>query len=199
MAIFITADFHIGDSRMEILGRPFDSADVMIETLIKNHNSVVKPDDEVIIVGDVCCNKTLDKIHLVERFNGKKTLIRGNHDIGLSDDILSKYFDRIITDGGGLKIKVGDIPCYATHYPTTGMKDRFCLVGHVHAAWKYQLNMYNIGIDCNHFYPVNLNTIPFHLNAITNFYDEDVWAAYNEINTAYRDKRGKKGVYFNAD
>jgi len=181
---------------MKILGRPFDSAYVMIAKLIKLHNSVVKPDDEVIFVGDVCCNKTLDKIDQVAKFNGKKTLIRGNHDIELSDEVLSKYFDRVIPNGEGLNIQVGDIPCYATHYPTSGVKDRLCLVGHVHAAWKYQLNMFNIGVDANHFYPVDLSTIPSHLEAITKFYDSDVWVAYNEINTEYRDKRGKKSKYF---
>ena len=92
MNTWITADYHIGDDRMKILGRPFDNADVMIKTLITLHNSVVEPDDEVIFVGDVCCKTTLDKMHLIERFNGKKTLIRGNHDEGLSDDVLSKYF-----------------------------------------------------------------------------------------------------------
>jgi calcineurin-like phosphoesterase family protein len=196
MNTWIVSDYHLGDDRMKILGRPFDSADVMAETFIKLHNSVVKPEDEVIIVGDVCCNKTLDKISLIERFNGKKTLIRGNHDIGLSDDVLFKYFNVIVPDGKGLNVEVGDIPCYATHYPTSGVEDRFNLVGHVHSAWKYQLNMYNIGVDANHFYPVNLNTIPFHLEAITKFYDSDVWVAYNDINVAYRDKRGKKDKYF---
>jgi hypothetical protein len=34
-------------------------------------------------------------------FNGKKTLVRGNHDRVFSDDDLKPYFHTIIPDGGG--------------------------------------------------------------------------------------------------
>jgi hypothetical protein len=56
--------------------------------------------------------------------------------------------------------------------------------------------MLNIGVDVHHFRPVNLDSIPFHLTAISEYYDEDVWVAYNEINQRYRGKRGKEGSYF---
>ena len=82
------------------------------------------------------------------------------------------------------------------YYPTMGRKDRFNLVGHIHAAWKYQLNSMNVGVDANHFAPIDLASIPFHYGAITKFYDEDVWAAYNELNAKWVGIRGKKGSYF---
>jgi calcineurin-like phosphoesterase family protein len=200
MKTWITSDFHLGDDRMEILGRPFGNKEHMLKVLVDNHNMFVAPDDKLIVVGDVCRNTVAKEfISFVEKFNGKKTLIRGNHDSSLSDEELAPYFETIIPDGEGLEIEIEGIPCYATHYPTTGRKDCFNLVGHIHAAWKYQLNMFNIGIDVNNFLPVNLDTIPFHLKAITEFYDDDVWAAYNEINTIFRDRRGKKGSYFKHD
>ena len=197
---WITADFHLGDDRMEILGRPFGSADEMVEKLVKLHNSVVKPDDYVIVAGDICYKKTPEFLEVISNFNGIKTLVRGNHDVVFSDKELKKYFEVVVPDGGGIKVSVkdgeDDIECYVTHYPTTGMEDRFNLVGHVHAAWKYQLNSFNIGIDANHFLPVDFDTIPFHLKAITEFYDDDVWVAYNKINEKFRGVRGKHGTYF---
>ena len=55
----------------------------------------------------------------------------------------------------------------------------------------------NVGVDANHFVPHNLDeAIPFFLKAISEFYDEDVWAAYNAANSPYVGIRGKKGVYF---
>lgn len=206
MKKWITSDWHLGDDRMEILGRPFDASH-MFEVLVNNHNMLVAPDDEVIVVGDVCRNTVAKEfISLIGEFNGKKTLIRGNHDSVLSDEELAPFFETIIPDGEGIKIhysngmegdKIKLMPCYITHYPTTGRRDCFNLVGHVHAAWKYQLNMFNVGVDANHFLPVNLDTIWNKLKAITKFYDEDVWAAYHPINTIFRSKRGKKGKYFN--
>lgn len=196
MAKFITADQHLGEDRFEIMGRPFTSIEGMIDTLIKNHNSLVMPDDEVYMVGDVCYQKRPEYLNRVADFNGKKTLIRGNHDRSLSDTDFLMYFDKVVADGAGIELDVEGIPCYLTHYPTRGRQDRFNLVGHIHGAWKYQLNMLNIGIDVHSFYPVNFKSIPFHYKAICEYYDQDVWVGYNPINEIYKGIRGKKGSYF---
>ena len=178
------------------LVNPIDNPDQMIDALVYNHNQLVAPEDEVIVVGDVCYQKAPDYLYHIKRFNGRKILIRGNHDRGITDDQFLEYFVKVIPDGGGMKKDICDIPCYITHYPTCGRVDMFNLVGHVHSIFKYQLNMFNVGVDVNHFKPVCLDTIPFHLKAITTFYDDDAWVAYNGINTFYRESRGKKGTYF---
>jgi calcineurin-like phosphoesterase family protein len=196
MARFITADWHLGEDRLQIIGRPQASGEEMIEELVAKHNALVKPDDEVFVVGDVCYQKKPECVELVARFNGIKTLIRGNHDRDIPDEVFSRYFEQILPDGAGVQLDIEGIPCYITHYPTQGMATCFNLVGHIHTAWKYQLNMLNIGVDVHHFRPVNLDSIPFHLTAISEYYDEDVWVAYNEINQRYRGKRGKEGSYF---
>jgi calcineurin-like phosphoesterase family protein len=196
MNTFITSDFHLGDDRMTIMGRPFGSGEEHIEALTKNHNSVVAPDDLVILVGDVCYQKKLESLPIIQRFNGRKILIRGNHDRGFSKEELDKYFEHVIPEGEGIELEVDGIKCFATHYPTTGMAGRFNLVGHIHSSWKYQLNMFNVGVDTNHFFPVNLKTIPFHFKAICEFYDDDVWVAYNVLNSNFCGIRGKSGTYF---
>jgi calcineurin-like phosphoesterase family protein len=197
MATFLTADWHLGEDRLEILQRPFDSALHMIDSLVERHNSIVMPDDEVIVVGDVLYqNAPKYCLDHVGKFNGRKTLIRGNHDRHLSDEELQPYFERIIPDGGGIELEVDGIPCYATHYPTQGKVDRFNLVGHIHMTWKHQLNMLNVGVDVHHFYPLPLDKVPFHFTAINEYYDEDVWVAYREVNKDYRGIRGKPGRYF---
>lgn len=196
MAKFLTADLHFGDTRLSILGRPFEDANVFMNHVIDNYNSMVKEEDEVIFNGDVIYKDQLEYLPMISRMHGKKTLIRGNHDRWLTDEQLKPYFDVIIPDGEGIEFEVEGIPCFATHYPTRGRKDRFNLTAHVHSAWRYQLNMLNIGIDVHHFYPVNLNTIPKHLKSICEFYDQDVWCAYNDINSFYQGIRGKAGSYF---
>lgn len=196
MKTWITADWHLGEDRFELMGRPFETQLGMVEQLSLNHNRRVNPEDDVIMVGDVCYQKTPKFLEFVKQFNGRKTLIRGNHDRVFTDDELKPYFHTIVPEGAGIEMTIEGIPCYITHYPTQGRPDRFNLVGHIHAAWKYQLNMLNIGVDVHHFRPVDLSIIPFHVNAVTKFYDDDVWAAYNGINDSYIGVRGKLGSYF---
>jgi calcineurin-like phosphoesterase family protein len=197
MKRFVTADWHIGEDRMEIMQRPFKDQREMIEVMVERHNAIVAPDDLVYVVGDVCYQKYPEFLAEVDRFNGKKIVIRGNHDRVFTDDQLLKHFQQVVPEGEGLELDVNGINCYLTHYPSCGSEDMFNLVGHIHGAWKFQLNSVNIGVDANHFSPHDLDkAIPFFFKAISEFYDDDVWAAYNAANTGYVGIRGKKGSYF---
>jgi calcineurin-like phosphoesterase family protein len=196
MKTFFTADWHLGEDRLELLQRPFKSIDEHIDALVERHNSVVKPEDEVFVVGDAVYRKSPEYVDHISRFNGKKTLIRGNHDELIDNATFLKYFDAVIDHGHGLEMYIYGIPCWITHYPSQGKKDMFNLVGHIHSAWKYQLNMFNVGVDVNHFFPVPAEKIKFHFDAVVNYYDGDIWIAYSEINSVYCGKRGKSSFYF---
>lgn len=194
---WITSDWHLGENRFDLMGRPFKSTYDHNNAIVYNHNSVVSPQDIVYVVGDAVYQNAPEYLALVSRFNGRKILIRGNHDKVFSDEQLKQYFEQIVPDGEGLDLNIDGIDCYLTHYPSTSKKDKFNLVGHIHGAWKFQLNMVNIGVDANYFYPTNFTRIPFYFNTIKNHYDEDVWVAYNEINNQYfRNGRGKQSSYF---
>lgn len=196
MKTWLTADWHLGDSRFELMGRPFNSVEQYIDTLIENHNRVVSPDDHVIVVGDVCYQQTPEFLPFVKKFNGIKTLLRGNHDRVFSDSDLNPYFEVIFPDGCGFYDTFGGVKCYVTHYPTCGREEVFNVVGHIHSSWKYQLNSINVGVDVHHFRPVDASRMQFHLDAISKYYDQDVWVGYNPINANYQGQRGKPGSYF---
>ena len=193
---WFTADWHLGEDRWNLMQRPFAHPQQMIDHLADLHNAWVHPDDQVFVVGDAVYQKAPDYLPQVARFNGRKTLIRGNHDRAFTDEQLAPYFEKIVKEGEGLEFDVGGIPCYMVHYPTCGRADRFNLVGHVHGAWRFQLNALNVGVDVNHFAPLKADEIPFLYEAINKFYDEDIWAAYHESNAPYVGVRGKKGRYF---
>lgn len=72
--------------------RPFMNADEMDDHLVRQWNSVVQPNDKVYHLGDVVISAK--KLPLMNCLNGKKRLIRGNHDIFDTRDYL-KYFDEI--------------------------------------------------------------------------------------------------------
>jgi calcineurin-like phosphoesterase family protein len=72
--------------------RPFANADEMDEVMIERWNERVKPHDKVYHLGDVVINKKF--LPLLARLNGKKKLIRGNHDI-YQDHMYREYFESI--------------------------------------------------------------------------------------------------------
>ena len=72
--------------------RPYDNADEMDEDLIKRHNSVVGKNDVVYFLGDVAINT--NQLHLLDRMNGSKRLILGNHDKGQMG-LYAKHFKKI--------------------------------------------------------------------------------------------------------
>ncbi len=194
--LWFTADWHLGENRFDLMFRPFKTVDEHIDTLVQRHNSVVAPDDDVIVVGDAVYREAPQYVDHLSRFNGRKTLIRGNHDRVLDDEVLSKYFDIIIDEGAGIPFEIDGISCWATHYPSQGRQDVFNLVGHVHSAWKYQLNMFNVGVDVNHFFPVPSEKIKTHYDAVVKYYDGDIWIAYSPLNSIYYGKRGKTTYYY---
>ena len=202
MKRWITSDLHLGEppERLaRILRRPFDTTQGHIDHLLASHNALVGPEDEVIVLGDVCYKYAPQYLEAIRDFNGNKTLVRGNHDEVFGDAELLKYFDLVVSHGDGIELDLPGVAAWATHYPTRGRPDRFNLVGHVHAAWKVQLNMLNVGVDTNHFRPHDLSEIRFHLQAICDFYDDDVWVGYDPINLDHAAKRGRPGSYFKGE
>jgi calcineurin-like phosphoesterase family protein len=73
--------------------RPFTSTEEMDETMIERWNAKVQPHDTVYHLGDVVINKKY--LHLVERLNGRKILIRGNHDIFGDEQYYLAGFEQI--------------------------------------------------------------------------------------------------------
>ena len=71
--------------------RPFDTPEEMDEALFKNWNSVVQPGDKVYVLGDIVMKRKY--LPIVERLNGRKCLIAGNHDIESAKDYLKYFYD----------------------------------------------------------------------------------------------------------
>lgn len=96
---FLIADTHFGhvnatrflrDDGTKM--RPWDDVDEMDEALVANWNRVVQPQDRVYVLGDVVINRRC--LPTIDRCNGRKVLIRGNHDIFKLDEYAA-YFDDI--------------------------------------------------------------------------------------------------------
>lgn len=77
---FVIADTHFGhENVIRYCNRPFSTLDKMHYELIKRWNSVVANNDVVFVLGDFAFGKeTVQKF--VPLLNGRKILIKGNHD-----------------------------------------------------------------------------------------------------------------------
>lgn len=129
---FLCSDHHIGHSNIcKFMGRdgitklrPWDDALEMSEDLITNHNAVVAPEDRVYFLGDVAINRKF--LPWISRFNGRKKLIRGNHDIFKTSEYIP-YFDEILGSH-----KLGNF--LLTHIPVhpDSLRGMINIHGHLH-------------------------------------------------------------------
>ena len=98
---FVISDHHFGHTnsweKFKLADgsplRPFTSNDEMNQTMIDRHNAKVKEHDAVYFLGDVVINRK--HLHLVKQLNGRKILIRGNHDIFRDEDYREVGFEQI--------------------------------------------------------------------------------------------------------
>jgi calcineurin-like phosphoesterase family protein len=96
---FLASDHHLGHPSIikfadqnGNIHRKFSSIEEHDEYLIERHNAVVSPKDKVYFIGDFAMRKK--SIKLAERFNGRKTLILGNHDIFNTHEY-TPYFENV--------------------------------------------------------------------------------------------------------
>lgn len=98
---FVISDTHFGHTNSWQLFkrpdgsplRPFTSTEEMDEAMIERWNAKVGPHDVVYHLGDVVINRKY--LHLVKQLNGRKILIRGNHDIFRDEDYREVGFEQI--------------------------------------------------------------------------------------------------------
>lgn len=72
--------------------RPWDNVADMDEAMVENWNKVVRPVDKVYVCGDLVM-KAKKQIGIMDKLNGKKVLIKGNHDIGELKIYLPYFYD----------------------------------------------------------------------------------------------------------
>jgi calcineurin-like phosphoesterase family protein len=90
---FLISDTHFGHALMvRDNNRPWDDVDEMNEALIDNWNKTVKDNDVVYHLGDVVMNRRY-LAPVMSRLNGRKKLIKGNHDLFRLDEYLPWFED----------------------------------------------------------------------------------------------------------
>lgn len=135
---WVCADHHFGHANIltftkddGTLLRPFSSIEEHDETIIARHNALVAPEDRVYLLGDLCMRR--NAVSTVGRLNGRKVLVKGNHDIFKLKEY-APYFDDIRAyvvqlDQQKNKIILSHIPLH----PETLGRFGINIHGHLHA------------------------------------------------------------------
>lgn len=156
--IFLISDLHLGHANIcKFLRedgtkvRPWDDVRDMDEAIITAWNEIVRPNDKIYDLGD-CVMKRKD-LPLIGKLNGKKRLIRGNHDIFRTSDYL-EYYDEIY----GVRVLDDMI---LSHYPIAldSINRPTNVHGHIHHKDIPNGRYYNVSAENIGFKPVALEDL----------------------------------------
>ena len=173
--IYITSDLHFNHNKDFLYeSRGFSNIEDMNNTIIANWNSIIAPDDDIYILGDLMLGgseKMADGLNLIISLNGKLHLIRGNHD---TDTRWKAYgtLHNVVEQKNAIYLKYNKYHFYLSHYPSITsnfdsdkpLKARLLnLCGHTHTKDKWQDigkgYIYHCELDAHNCYPVLLDDI----------------------------------------
>lgn len=190
--MWFTADHHIGHRNIiSFCGRPHmrwpDGPDVtwMGHDLRERHNDLVRPGDDVWILGDLALGHLDDTLPWFATLHGQLHIVVGNHDLPFRatgtplQHEFDDYYQRLT---GAVSIHHGSLPLdlnpttsvTISHFPYTGdhvgTTDRYTsrrpedtggwlLHGHIHNAWRTRGRQINVGVDAWNGSPVNADTL----------------------------------------
>ena len=169
--IWFTSDWHIGHNK-SFLYEPggFSSIEEHDKEVLKRCNELVKPEDELWILGDLAMGgneKEWDSIYYNLNCNNVH-YIQGNHDTEHKMDIYDmNYGFEFHGYADMLKYSKRRI-FYLSHYPTIvgnyedGRPAMWNLSGHTHMKdifYNNYPNVYNVSLDAHNCYPVSIEQI----------------------------------------
>ena len=167
--IYFTSDLHFyHENIIKAVNRPFDNAEQMNDTLIKNWNDRVRPNDEIYILGDFTMKGYTFATETLCQLKGRKHLIKGNHDKFSDSPHFEKYLFESISDYK--QIDYMNTKFILFHYPILEWNHFFRgsihLHGHQHNKPEYNLEnlrkgikRYDVGVDANNMTPISADEI----------------------------------------
>ena len=168
--IWLCSDWHFGHSRGFIYEpRGFNSIEEMNETIVRRHNFLVLPEDDVYVLGDLMLGDNEKGIELIRQMNGKLHIAIGNHDTTPRIE-LYKTLPNLVDINYVHTFKYRKYNFYCSHYPTlTGNLEAeslkqvaINLYGHTHQKHMFYEDrpyMFHCGMDSNACYPINIDYI----------------------------------------
>lgn len=172
MKIFFIADTHFGDENIiNYEDRPFQNATEMTEKLIENWNREVSSEDTVFVVGDFS-NLNFEKTkQITQQLNGKKYLVRGNHDTFSLKEYQQMGFENVFD----FPILVCDY-CLLSHQPIYVNKHMpyVNIYGHIHNNPNYNKFSFCghcVSVEKIDYKPISIQEITKNILSIRNKFE----------------------------
>ena len=168
MRTFITSDLHWGHRNImsfcpQSRARFRNDVDYMNEQMVKEWNDLIAPEDLVYILGDVAFLPAQKAAEYMNRCNGTKILVEGNHDRKtLNDPTFRRCFKEVHKY---LDINYNGTKVVMSHYPFLEWdqmhRGSVMLYGHLHGGTtgmeKYR--MQDVGMDATGMIAVSLDDV----------------------------------------
>jgi len=134
--------------------REFTSSEAMDNCMIDRWNSVVKPEDTVIHLGDVGFSRTSLNI-ILPKLNGRKILVKGNHDKFKLSFYAKHFVDvRSYIFGPYKKFILSHIPIHPA-----SLGDAINIHGHLHTRTLDDPQYINVSVEQIDYTPVLLEDL----------------------------------------
>lgn len=187
--IYFTSDWHFGHDKKFLWGpRGLPSVAANSQAIVGNHNSIVKDDDDVYVLGDLMLGDNNYGLQMIKELKGRLHIMLGNHDTATRQK-LYESLDNVVEIDTAKVIKIRKQHYYLSHYPTicSNYDDKpyhnhmINLFGHTHQQNNFYILegeenpfMYHVGVDSHGCCPVSIERI-----------SEDI---HNKINELYKEK-----------
>ena len=149
--IWLVSDTHFGHQNIiTYCNRPFTTAEEMDEAIIQRWNAVVRPQDHVYHLGDVAMKAT--SLALVQRLNGHKRLVRGNHDIFKTKQYLAAGFEEI----HGVRVIDKMALTHVPVHPSSLGRWHGNVHGHTHGMTTHEAGYLDVSVECINYTPITL-------------------------------------------
>lgn len=169
MTIWLSSDWHFNHPYVARL-RGYETAEEHDAELIDRINAHVTPKDTLWFLGDLNMKDLTGALEKVDRINGTKHMVFGNHDAGhpmhrRAHTQQKRYLESFHSTQTQAMLRRGDERLMLSHFPYSGdhpgTPDRYTewrpnlpmvpgplAHGHVHDAWRLgDFHTYNVGVD----------------------------------------------------
>jgi calcineurin-like phosphoesterase family protein len=185
--IWFTSDLHFGHAAViDFCERPFQDLKDMEDKLVARINNHVKPEDTLIVVGDAFFTNSTERKRILDRINGTKVLVQGNHDKGKAQingfDLTVQTMDLLIA---GKRVSVSHYPFKPERFKLNmpwwkallcdvenlvrfyhkRLKDegQYLIHGHTHTRKRFEQRLLHVGCDAWNYCPVPITAIESYI------------------------------------
>lgn len=145
---YFSSDFHLDHKNIiKYDNRPFADIHEMNDTILDNHNLIVKSNDDFYFLGDFCFSNRTE--FFLSKLNGNLFFIKGNHDHRDTIKLYEKYGTYL---GEQKKIKVNGQEIILNHYSMRvwdkAHHGTWHLYGHSHGSLPDNPNSLSFDVGC---------------------------------------------------